>query len=813
MKLFHNHLTSAVAGPLSASPAPRSSSLPARAAALLVAVCIASGLVLTGDLQRPGVARAAGPNAAVPGSGCPLFGADNVWNADISTLPLDPGAGALPGGNLHADLGPSPYGIPFNVVGTSHPSVTKGQVAWDYGGETDYGPYAVGPDIQAEGPTDSHVLTVNRDTCQLVEAFAAASFAGSGPYRAGSGATWDLNSNALRPDGWTSADAAGLPILPGLVRYDEVYGAGTINHAIRFTLAHTRNAHVWPARHDAGAANSSYLPMGERLRLRASFDISGYPADAQVVLRAMQHYGMFVTDNGSNWYFQGTEDSRWSNSFIHSFDTVPGSAFEPVDESSLMSDPNSATVRGGAGAACGPTPAAAAPAPPVNPSTFYFAEGFTGPGFRECIDLLMPGQTGTATIDYFTETGHSGPFTVSVAAGQVVAEDVTARLGAGHDVSARVTFSGPGVAERVMRFNRGQGAGWTGSTDQVGVGAPATEWDFAEGSTLDSFSEFLTLQNPNPQPVTATLNYLLQDFAGPAPVKTVVVPANSRSTVDVFLGETGSHPCSEPATCGVGRGWAGVGVKITTAGGPLIAERPMYVNGCNCWGGGAIWDGHDSFGATAPAMAWDFAEGTTGAGFQEYLTVANPDPAQVATVSASFYFGPGQPPLLQGFGIDPHSRITIPVETVVGRFRDVSIHLDSSLPVVAERPMYMVRDFGSGVVAGAHDGLGWNRPLASAYSFATASTIPGEADFLTFENPGAQAADVRIAYFPGGRRLLSVGPGSRATVDLRGPNGPGPNLALVGISIHSSRPLLAEKPTYGTGYWTYGATVTPGSPG
>ena len=766
-------------------------------------------------VSAPGQARAvdaAAPAVAILGSGCPLFPADNVWNADISNLPTDGAAGTLPGGHLHADLGPAPYGIPFNVVGNSHPSVTKAQVTWDYGAETDAGPYAVGGDIQVEGPTDSHVLTVNRDTCRLAEAFAASSFVGSGPYRAGSGATWDLNSNALRPDGWTSADAAGLPMLPGLVRYDEVYG-GAIDHAIRFTVVRTRNSHVWPARHDAGVADNSYLPMGERLRLKASFDISGYPTDAQVVLRAMQHYGMFVTDNGSNWFFQGTQDPRWTNGFIHSFDTVPGSAFEPVDESSLMLNPDSGAVRGGAAAPCGAAPVAASPATASAPSTFYFAEGYTGAGFRECINLLMPGQPGTATIDYYTEQGRQGPFTVAVAAGQVVVEDVTSRLGPGHNVSARVTFSGPGVAERVLRFNRGAGAGWTGSTDQVGVPAPAAEWDFAEGSTLASFDEFLTLQNPNPQPVTATLSYLLENFSGPAPTKTLTVPPNSRSTVDVFSGDTASHSCPDPAACGVGRGWAGVGVRVTSSGGPLIAERPLYVNGCDCWGGGAIWDGHDSFGATGAATSWDFAEGSTVRGFQEYLTVANPDLGSAASITATFLFGPGQAPLVRAFAVGAHARITIPVQAVVGLDRDVSIHLDSSIPVVAERPMYLVHDFGSGPVAGAHDGLGWSGPLASTYSFARASTAAGEADFLTFENPGLVDAAVAITYFPGGRRPVTVAAGSRVTVDLRLSNGPGANLAEVGIQVSSSQPLLVEKPTYGTGFWTYGATVTQGHPG
>jgi hypothetical protein len=174
------------------------------------------------------------------------------------------------------------------------------------------------------------VLIVNRDTCKLYELFAF-DWNGGQP-RAGSGAVWDLDSNALRPDGWTSADAAGLPILPGLVRYDEVK-AGAIHHAIRFTAELTQDEHLWPARHDAGSNHAAYPPMGARFRLRAGFDISGFSAKAGVVLRAMQRYGLILADNGSNWYFQGTRDGRWRNRLLDQLKDVPASAFEAVDVS------------------------------------------------------------------------------------------------------------------------------------------------------------------------------------------------------------------------------------------------------------------------------------------------------------------------------------------------------------------------------------------------------------------------------------------------------------------------------------------------
>jgi hypothetical protein len=179
---------------------------------------------------------------------------------------------------------------------------------------------------------------INSDTCTLYELYAA-DWNGGDP-KAGSGAIFDLGSNALRPDGWTSADAAGLPIFPGLVRYDEVQ-SGAIHHAIRFTVDCTRDRHVWPARHDAGVSDRRCPPMGARFRLRKGFSLNGFSPAAQVILKAMKHYGMIVADNGSDWYFQGTMDSRWTNALLDQLKTIPASAFVAVDESACMVSPNS----------------------------------------------------------------------------------------------------------------------------------------------------------------------------------------------------------------------------------------------------------------------------------------------------------------------------------------------------------------------------------------------------------------------------------------------------------------------------------------
>ena len=281
------------------------------------------------------------PSAPVPGSHCTLLPSDSIWNTRVDSLPVEPNSDTwlasmdASGTNLHPDFGPPNYGLPFDVVSRRHRTV---RVRFAYADESDRVRYPVDGRTPVEGGSDRHVLVVNKSTCTLYELFAFDWNHGSP--RAGSGAVWDLTSNALRPDGWTSADAAGLPILPGLVRYDEVLD-GAITHAIRFTAALTRDRHVWPARHDAGSNHASYPPMGARFRLDAGFDLGGFSAKAKVILRAMKRYGLILADNGSNWYFQGARDDRWTNRLLDQLKAVPASAFEAVDTSGCMVDPDS----------------------------------------------------------------------------------------------------------------------------------------------------------------------------------------------------------------------------------------------------------------------------------------------------------------------------------------------------------------------------------------------------------------------------------------------------------------------------------------
>lgn len=267
------------------------------------------------------------------------FPAGNAWNLSIASKAVDPLSAAIIasiGGSttLHMDFGANwnggPFGIPYVVVGADQPKV---KVTFQYASESDPGPYPIPPNAPIEGGSastgDRHVIVVQPSTGKLYELFDAHPNA-DGSWRAGSGAVFNLSTGADRPAGWTSADAAGLPILPGLVRYDEV-ASGVINHAIRFTVASTRKAYVAPARHYASSKTDSSLPpMGTRVRLRADFDISGYPQQARVILQAMKTYGMIVADNGSNWYVSGTPDPRWSDTQLNTLKRVPGSAFEVV---------------------------------------------------------------------------------------------------------------------------------------------------------------------------------------------------------------------------------------------------------------------------------------------------------------------------------------------------------------------------------------------------------------------------------------------------------------------------------------------------
>lgn len=303
----------------------------------VLAACVLAAALAATSFAQP----------AVKGAGkCKVFPADNAWNQRVDSLPVAADSAALVasigrGSSAHADFGSGtwdggPIGIPYVVVSSK---TKKRKVTFEYADESDRVRYPIPKNAPIEGGRkatgDRHVIAIDKSKCKLYELYGAYPRAGGKSWRAGSGAVWSLKSNKLRPADWTSADAAGLPIFPGLARYDEV-ARGEIEHAIRFTAPRTRRAYVYPARHQAGASDDPDLPpMGARVRLKDSVDIASFPKQSRVVLTALRRYGAILADNGSAWYFSGAPDPRWDNDDLHSLGRLDGSDFEVVDTASL----------------------------------------------------------------------------------------------------------------------------------------------------------------------------------------------------------------------------------------------------------------------------------------------------------------------------------------------------------------------------------------------------------------------------------------------------------------------------------------------
>jgi hypothetical protein len=485
-----------------------------RAAGVAVAALVAAATAVA--LGQPSGA------APVPGAtACPVFPADSFWHADVSALPVHPQSAAWvasigASAKLKADFGSGtwdggPIGIPYTVVPGTQPKVP---VSFDYADESDPGPYPVPPGAPIEGGPastgDRHVLVVDKDQCRLWELYSAYPQGGGSSWTAGSGATWSMTSNAMRPLGWTSGDAAGLPVLPGLVRYEEVV-AGQIDHAIRFTAPRTADAYVWPASHKAPTGGSADPPMGAWFRLAAGYDISGFSATNQVILQAMKTHGMVLADNGSSWFTSGAPNPGWNDDDLQLLRSVPGSAFEAVDVSSLPVSPTSYAVRTGAPSTTSttvppPTTTSTAPAPTTTSTTAppSTANLVANPGFETNLAGWNTGTSATALsrncgvahtgrcsahLGRTSGTGDSvlddSPNTVaSSVRGAAYLGSAWVRVPAGRSVTVRLReYRGP----TLVRYKTAAATG-TGSWQQVSVTSAA-----ADGSTSISIDVIVSL--------------------------------------------------------------------------------------------------------------------------------------------------------------------------------------------------------------------------------------------------------------------------------------------------------------------------------
>jgi hypothetical protein len=306
-----------------------------------LAIVVASAVAVTACVFTP-----------IPGApNCNMTPTDSYWRADVRGLPVHSRSTAYINnisatGSLKADFGSGlweggPIGIPYVVVPGTQPKVP---ISFEYDDESDPGPYPIPPNPPIEGGNastgDRHVIVVDKDACKLYETWSTYPN-GDGTWRAGSGAVFDMKSNAMRPRGWTSADAAGLPILPGLVRYEEV-AEGTVRHAIRITVPRTQRSYVWPARHQAGSTTDLNVPpMGTWLRLKSTIDPNSFDPHVRPIIVALQTHGAIVADNGSAWYISGVPDSRWNNDLLRQLGRIKGTDFQVVDTSSLIVHPDS----------------------------------------------------------------------------------------------------------------------------------------------------------------------------------------------------------------------------------------------------------------------------------------------------------------------------------------------------------------------------------------------------------------------------------------------------------------------------------------
>jgi hypothetical protein len=807
------------------------------ALSLCASLAHAQGVALGGTLPQP----------------LPILPSDNWWNLDVSQAPLDPSSQAFitfvgTTRRLHPDWGGSAgdpgnpdaiYGIPYIVVPGTQPLVPVTFV--DYGDESDEGApgrppgYPIPEQARTQGgwieggdpgnvpPSgDRHMLVVDRDNRILYELYRAHWNGALGRWEAGSGAVFPLNTNHRRPDGWTSADAAGLAILPGLVRFDEAFGTEPIRHAFRFTVRAT-NGYVFPASHRAGSTTGA-LPMGARLRLRANVDISGYPAYLQRIFQAMKTYGLIVADNGSDMYISGASDPRWEpymDEIVPAFRSLNAGMFEVVQRgwnpapASTDSDgdglPDAWEIAFGLNPNGGSGPDGAAGDPDgdgltnaqertggTHPRGFerrLFAEGVSNDFFATRFAVLNVESTAAHVLFRFLRTdGAPATHTMTIAARSRVTLDPRSVPGMSVDPYSTVVESDrPIVVDRTMTWDqRGYG-----SHAETALVAPSTTWFLAEGATHGNFDLFYLLQNPGSTAAAVTVRYLR-----PAPLppieKTYTVAGNRRATIWVDQEVVdGSTPLVA----------ADVSAAITSTV-PIVVERAMYMSNA---GGEPFGAGHESAGIAAASTSWFLAEGATGDFFDMFILVANPDPGAAASVRVTYLLTNGTS-LVKDYTVAAASRMTISVDNerfggqalLANAAVSTVITSTNAVPIVVERAMW----WPGGSAGPWYEGH--NSPGATATGTAWAVAdgevggAAGASTYLLVANTGAAAASVRVTVFVEGgataERTWTVGAGSRFNVDLAAAFGAAVTDRRVGALVESlgasPAPIVVERAMY-----------------
>lgn len=772
-------------------------------------------------------ARAQGPTirGALPPP-LPLLPSDNWWNTDISQAPVDPNSQ-----NFINFVGttkkPRPdWSVPYVVVPGTQPLVP---VVFDYDDESDYGAPGRPPGypIPSEAITqpgwieggdpgnqatdgDRHLLIVDRDNKILYELYALTFSTQHNRWEAGSGAIFPMTTNHRRPNGWTSADAAGLAVLPGLMRYDEVFGTEPIKHALRVTVRST-NGYVYPASHRAGSTSGA-LPMGARLRLKADVNISGYSPQLQRIFQALKTYGLIVADNGSDMFITTTDDPRWPTSaFLSGFGTLNASMFEvvqlgwvPTEPPDYDSDglPTSWEIRFGLNPNSsegtdgpngdpdhdGQTNAQerAAGTHPNGTHKRYFAEGVSNTFFSTRIAAMNPG--GAEAHVQFRFLRHDGVIlTHAVTIGprsRVTLDPATVQGLAQADYSTVIDSDQIVVADRTVSWDvTGYGAHTESS-----IAEPSTTWYLAEGSTAWDFTVFYLLQNPNANGTTATIRYLLP--SGPPITKSYSLPGNSRTTIQVDR--------EDPALADID-----VSAEITSTD-PIIAERAMYLNRP----GQPFAAGHGSAGVAKAATNWFLAEGATGNFFDLFILIENPN-ASDAAVAATYLLTDGTT-LTKTYNVPANARYTIYVDDEqfpgVGKAlanAAVSTRLTSTnnVPIIVERTMW----WPDGGWYEAHNSPGstetgtrWALAEGEVGGSRNAST------FILIANTSAQAGSARVTllYEGGGEdvRTYALPANSRTNVavGVDFPNSANRKFAALVESLGTAAPaaIVVERAMY-----------------